>query len=47
MPVLHDIKDITLEVDFSVKVGVVEDLHWDLLARILLQRRVLEVDVVL
>ena len=47
MPVLHNLKNISFEIDFSVKVGIVELLHRDLGRRVLLELRVLEVDVVL
>ena len=48
MSVLHDLKDVPLEIDLSVKELVVERLHGDLLAGIcvLLEVTVLEVDIV-
>lgn len=46
MSVLHDLEDIALELDFSVKVGIVELLHGDLGALVLSQAGGLQVDVV-
>ena len=47
--VFHDIQNVALEVDFSVKVSVVELLHGELAPRgdKLTERRVLQVDIVL
>ena len=46
--VLHDLENISLEIDLSIKEFVVEGLHGDLLACIcvLLEVTVLEVDIV-
>ena len=45
--VLHDVQHITLELDLSVKVGVVELLHGDLGVLVLSQIGALQVDVVI
>ena len=46
VPVLHDLQNITLKLDLSVKEGIVELLHRDLGVLVFAQVRVLQVDVV-
>lgn len=46
MTVLHHIQHVPLELKFALKVGIVEDLHGDLLSAPLVHIAALDLDIV-